>query len=37
MLAELLAMGFGPEDATVAYNKAKKKDLDSILDIIAEE
>jgi rubrerythrin len=30
-------MGFELEDCKNAYNKAKKKDLDTILDILSEE
>jgi len=30
-------MGFDLEDCKNAYNKAKKKDLDTVLDILSEE
>jgi len=30
-------MGFDLEDCKNAYNKAKKKDLDTLLDILSEE
>ena len=37
MLAELAAMGFNNFDATDAYQKAKQKDLHTIIDILTEE
>lgn len=36
MFAELQSMGFELEDCKSAYNKAKTKDIDTILDILSE-
>ena len=37
LVAELFQMGFDAEEAQAAYHKAKKKDLDTLLDILSEE
>jgi hypothetical protein len=37
LIQELSSMGFNSEDAKAAYAKAKKKDLDTLLDILSEE
>lgn len=37
LIQELSFLGFEEEEASAAYNKAKKKDLDSVLDILSEE
>lgn len=36
LLVELQSMGFALEDCKSAYNKAKNKDLDTMLDILSE-
>jgi hypothetical protein len=37
VLDELKSLGFPEEDSIKAYNKAKKKDLHDVLDILSEE